>query len=277
MSCRVLKVSSSGYYRWCQQEEARKKKAAEEQRLTELVEKIFYGSNKAYGSPRVYDILLGLNEKCGVNKVAAIMRKNDLRSVRRLKYRPTTDSNHKLPVAPNLLMQDFSTNGINQIWLSDITDIKTRAGISYLAAVIDLHSRRAIGWHVSKRRDADLVVTALKMALQHRDTPENLVFHSDQGSQYASGKCLDLLKLHDITTSMSRRANCWDNSPMESFFATFKTEFYYQQDFKDHGEATLGIFYWMEATYNNTRIHTSIGRITPAEFERRLNLADSDV
>lgn len=208
--------------------------------------------------------------ECCRNTVAKCMRRAGIQANRRTKFRiSTTDSNHDSPIAPNLLEQDFSTEMLNQVWLTDITYIPTKEGFTYLAAFVDLHSRKIVGWKTSRHIDSNLVVAALDQALAFRTPEAGLIIHSDRGSQYASEHFRSRLDHHQLVQSMSRRGNCYDNAPMESFFKSYKTE-EAQQVYDTHEHATRGVSEYIEAFYNPIRLHSSLDYQSPIEFEQAI-------
>jgi putative transposase len=261
----MLKVSRSGFYSWLRRPES--PQSRETRRLTGLIRTIHQESRATYGSPRVHAELLSRGETCGENRVARIMRNNEIRSKRKRRFRKTTDSKHKLPVAPNLLDQNFNASRPNEIWLADITYIPTAEGWLYLATLEDLYSRLEVGYAMSDSLETQLVLDALQMALDRRPPPVGLIHHSDRGSQYASGDYQKRLKKYGIRSSMSGKGNCYDNAPMESFFATLKTEMVHHERFSTRAEARAMIFEFIEVFYNRTRRHSSLGYLSPAEYE----------
>jgi len=231
--------------------------------------KIIHREVKArYGSPRIHAELVSRGEPCCINTVAKLMRRLGVAAKTKRKFRCTTDSNHDRPVAENVVDRDFEPEAPNQVWTADVTYIPTREGWLYLAAVEDLYSRQVVGWSMSERIDSRLVVDALEMAVSRRLPGDNLVAHSDRGSQYASEHYRRLLSGHGITCSMSRRANCWDNAPMESFFASLKKELVHDEDYATREEARSSIFEYIEVFYNRVRRHSSLGYRSPVEYER---------
>jgi transposase InsO family protein len=266
LMCRVLEVSTGGYYQW-----RRRPPGARQERREALVAeiKVIHQEVKArYGSPRMHAELLARGQSCCVNTVAKVMRDNGIAAKTARKFRMTTDSNHGLPVADNLLGRQFDPPSANEAWVADITYIWTREGWLYLAVVEDLYSRMVVGWSMAERMMSRLVVDALAMAVQRRLPGEGLLAHSDRGSQYASEHYQRLLAEHGITCSMSRRADCWDNAPMESFFASLKKELVHGADFATRAEARAAIVEYIEVFYNNQRRHSSLGYVSPAEYER---------
>lgn len=265
--CETLEVSPAGYYAWRQ----RPRSAQDQRQDTLLVEmRAIHAEVKArYGSPRMHKELAARGHDCCVNTVARLMREHRIVAKTARKFRiTTTDSNHDLPVADNLLGRQFHPSGANEVWLADITYIPTREGWLYLAAVEDLFSRRVVGWSMADHMESRLAVDALEMAVQRRLPDEGLLTHSDRGSQYASEHYQLLLGKHGITCSMSRRADCWDNAPMESFFASLKKELVHDADFVTRAEARATIFEYIEVFYNGQRRHSSLGYVSPAEYEQ---------
>jgi putative transposase len=223
---------------------------------------------KRYGSPRIHAELVDRGQDCCVNTVAKLMRQNGIAAKTAKKFRCTTDSNHELPVADNLLDRQFNPSGANEAWVADITYIPTREGWLYLAVVEDLYSRRVVGWSMADHLESRLAVDALELAAQRRLPDEKLLAHSDRGSQYASEHYQRVLARHGITCSMSRRADCWDNAPMESFFASLKKELVHDADFATRAQARAEIVEYIEMFYNNQRRHSSLGYVSPAEYEQ---------
>jgi putative transposase len=265
--CEALGVCPAGYYAWRQ----RPRSAQQQRQDTLLVEmRAIHAEVKArYGSPRLHAELVARGHACCVNTVAKLMRDNDIRAKTARKFRVrTTDSDHDLPVADNLLDRQFDPPAANEVWLADITYIPTREGWLYLAAVEDLYSRRVVGWAMAEHRESRLVVDALELAVQRRLPEEGLLSHSDRGSQYASAHYQALLARHGIVCSMSRKADCWDNAPMESFFASLKKELIHGADFATRAAARAAIFEYIEVFYNNQRRHSSLGYVSPAEYEQ---------
>jgi putative transposase len=266
LMCRVLHVSPGGYYDW----RGRPASAKTERRAAPVVAiKAIHGEVKArYGSPRVHAELIARGKPCCVNTVARLMRSHGIAAKTKRKFRCTTDSNHHRPVAENVLNRRFEPAAPDLAWAADITYISTREGWLYLAAVEDLYSRRVVGWSMSDRIDSRLVVDALAMAIAARLPGAGLVSHSDRGSQYASEHYQGLLARHGIACSMSRRANCWDNAPMESLFASLKKELTRGEIFPTREEARSSIFEYIEVFYNRVRRHSSLGYRSPIDYER---------
>jgi len=266
-ACRVLKLSPSGYYAWCGRGVSARE--IEDARLIDKIRNIYDATSGVYGVRRIYRQLLADGENCSVNRVARLMRKCGLRAKRRRKYQVTTDSKHSFPVAENLLDREFFSAGPNQVWASDITYIWTQEGWLYLAAVIDLHSRMVVGWSMSERIDRSLVLDALSMAVGRRKPGPGLIHHSDRGIQYASNDYQAALKRHEMLCSMSHKGDCWDNAVAESFFSTLKTERVHHRLYRSRAEARRDIFEYIEVFYNRVRLHSTLGYLSPAQFECR--------
>lgn len=269
-ACGILCVSKSAYYDWLGNYEFHQAKTAKERELAQKVVNAFYHSRQTYGATRICQKLTKNNVPHNYKQVLEIMKVNDLvpRGVSRYKI-TTTNSNHKYKVFDNLLGRNFNASRPNQIWVGDITYIPTNEGWLYLATVIDLYSRRIIGYKMSNRMTKDLVIGALQKALKKRCYPKNVIVHSDRGSQYASNEYKAILAKHDLRGSMSRKGDCWDNAVAESFFATLKKEYVYQTEFTTRNQAQLGIFDYIEAWYNNERIHSYLNGDSPIEFEMK--------
>jgi putative transposase len=266
--CRVLEVSRSGFYAWRVRPES-----ARSQRHQELIaemEEIHADQDlKNYGSPRMRDELVSRGHTVSENTVARLMRAHGLRAAVSRKFRVTTDSKHSLPVAENVLDREFAQESADRVWVSDITYIWTREGWLYLACVLDAYSRKIVGWSMQERMTKELVLDALRMALGRRrpDSAGELLHHSDRGSQYASAAYRELLREENITCSMSRKGNCWDNALMESFFATLKKERVYQENYATRSEARASVFDYIERFYNRVRRHSALGNVSPEQFE----------
>lgn len=267
--CRVLGVSRSGFYAW----KKRPPSAAEQRRgeLTHEVRRIHAEVRQRYGSPRMHAELVARGRPCGVNFVAKLMRAAGITAKAKRRFVKTTDSNHPLPVADNVLDRRFEVPEPNAVWLADITYIPTREGWVYLAAVEDVFSRRVVGWSLSASMTSRLVVDALEMALGRRRPGEGLLAHSDRGSQYASEHYQRVLAGEGIACSMSGKGDCWDNAPMESFFASLKKELVHREDYATREHARASVFEYIEVFYNRVRRHSSLGFVSPAEYERTHN------
>jgi len=263
--CNVLDVSRSGYYAWLKRPESLRKK--ENSKLAARIKVIHARKRKIYGSPRIHKELNENGVKCSRNRVARIMKKEGIRAIVPRKYKATTDSKHNLPVAPNILKQDFDIKEPNKVWLADITYISTLVGWLYLAAVMDLGCRRIKGWAMSDRLTKELALDALKMAICNYPKTAGIIHHSDRGSQYASIEYQKLLKDNGLICSMSRKGNCWDNAPMESFFHTLKTEWVYGQKYNTRQEAKASLFEYIEIFYNRQRRHSALQYMNPCQYE----------
>lgn len=263
--CCVLGVSRSGFYAW--RGRGPSQRAIEERRLTERIVALHAQSDQTYGSPRVHEDLKDEGERTSRKRVARIMRENRLFSRHKRKFRLTTDSEHQFPIAENVLERNFEADEPNRKWVTDITFIPTAEGWLYLAIVIDLFSRRVVGWNMGKRLDRKLVIQALRMALNARAPQNGLMHHSDRGSQYASNEYRELLEAHAILASMSRKGNCWDNAVAESFFKSLKVERVYHRRYQTRKEAQADIFQYIEVFYNRRRRHSSLGYRAPVVFE----------
>ena len=266
--CEVLEVSRSGFYAWrCRPESQRSR---QHRKLITEIKKIHADRDmKSYGSPRIHRELLSRGIECCENTVAQLMHEHGLAARTRRKYKVTTDSAHSLSLAENVLNREFEQENPDRVWLADVTYIWTQEGWLYLAAVLDAYSRKVVGWSMSHRMPTSLVMDALRMALgRRRPQEDSLIHHSDRGSQYASQVFQDLLREHNITCSMSRRANCWDNAMMESFFATLKKERIHHESYETRESARQSVFEYIELFYNTRRRHSALGYLSPEEYER---------
>ena len=267
IQCRVLVVSRSGYYEWHRRPVSAR--AQRRESLTAAVRKIHVGYRQSYGSPRVHRELRACGEAVNEKTVARVMREAGIRAKSDRKFRvTTTDSNHTQPVAENVLNREFTAEKRNQKWVADITYIATLEGWLYLAAVIDLFTRKVVGWSMSQRIDSRLVVDALEMAVARELPDAGLVAHSDRGVQYASEHYQGVLTQHGIECSMSRKGNCWDNAPMESFFATLKKELVHHETYATREAARVSLFDDIEVFYNRERRHSALGYVSPFAFEK---------
>lgn len=269
----VMELKRSSYYEWETHELVRLQKLEAFKALEDEVGAEFVKKKKRYGATRITDSLNKRNVTCSYKKVSSIMHKLQLIPVGYKKFKvTTTDSNHRNRVFENLLARNFTVDKPNLAWVGDITYIRTDQGWIYLATVIDLYSRKVIGHSISSRMTKDLVISALLKALKSRGYPTNVIVHSDRGSQYASNEYKRILKQNNLHGSMSRKGDCWDNAVAESFFATIKKEYIYHTQFDTRVQAALGVFDYIEAWYNNERIHSHLERLSPNEFE----LANAD-
>jgi transposase InsO family protein len=263
--CRVLKVSRAGYYAWGKRPTAHH--AQEDQRLGLEIAAIYRENRGRYGSPRVHFELRERGHRTGRKRVARLMRTAGLRAREPRRFRCTTDSRHGLAIKQNLLDRQFTMPAANRGWVADITYLWTLEGWLYLAVILDLFSRRVVGWALNERLERGIVLDALNMALQHRHPPQGLLHHSDRGSQYASHDYQQLLAVHGIQSSMSRNGNCWDNAVAESFFATLKVELVYRSRWSTRTHARNEVFEYIELFYNRRRRHSALGYLSPDEFE----------
>lgn len=261
--CRALRVSVSGYYAACTRLPSAR--TQRQQSLTECIRAIHVASRSTYGAPRVHAQLNSQGENCSKNTVARLMREARIvpKTVRR--FRRTTDSRNT-KASPNLLGRVFTASSPNECWLTDMTFILTREGWLYLAVILDLHSRAVVGWAMRERLDRKLAMDALGMALERRGAAP-AILHSDQGTLYATATYRELLQERGIRQSMSRKADCWDNAPMESFFHTLKTELVVHCDYQTREQARSSLFEYMEVFYNRQRLHSTLDYKTPLEFE----------
>lgn len=268
--CDVLEVSRSGYYAWLRRKPSlRQQRAA---KLTAEIQQVHAASRQTYGSPRVHRALQAQGMKCSENAVAKLMRQCGMRSKRTKKFRVvTTDSRHGHPLAANTLARQFARDGINQAWVADITYVPTREGWLYLAAIVDLCSRKVVGWATADHLRTELVAKALQMALRERTPSGPLLHHSDRGVQYACDDYQELLAKHEIEGSMSRRGNCYDNAVMESFFSTLKQELVHHADYATREAARQSLFEYIEVFYNRQRLHSALDYVSPHSFEVSLN------
>lgn len=272
--CDAFGVSKSGYYQWRKRQEQPAGRRAEDLKLAEKIRHLHKESRGTYGAPRIQIGLRGLGQNHGRNRIARLMREHNLCGRQRRRYRlRTTDSQHDQPIAPNRLAQLSTPSGPNQIWVADITYIKTGQGWLFLAAILDLYSRQIVGWATGPNIDTALVLSAWKRALLRREPPAGLVFHSDRGVQYASLAYRSALEVAQAIASMSRQGNCYDNAIMEAFWSTLKLELIYRQpeEFATRQQAHAAIFDYIEVFYNRQRLHSSLGYRSPAQFEHANN------
>jgi len=266
--CQAFEVSPSGYYDWRHRQSEPGRRAQQDQKLKEQVLQIHRNSRKTYGAPRICASLRELGQRHGRNRINRLMREQNICGRQKRRFRAqTTDSNHAEPVAPNRLAAGPNPQRPNQIWAADITCVDTEQGWVYVAAILDLYSRRIVGWSVSSQINTALVLAALQMALCHRQPPAGLIFHSDRGVQYASLEYRQALAVAKLIASMSRRANCYDNAAMESFWSTLKLELIYRTEFADQDQVRQAVFDYIEVFYNRQRLHSALGYQTPAHFE----------
>ncbi|MDX2055223.1 MAG: IS3 family transposase [Polyangiaceae bacterium] len=263
--CRVLTVKPSAYYAWAKQPQSASERS--DLKLTGTVKEIFETSKERYGAPRVHLELSARGVNVSRKRIARLMKEAGLAAKSRKKFKHTTDSAHDNPISPNLLEQQFEVAEPNEVWTGDITYLWTQEGWLYLAVVIDLFSRRVVGWALSERMTASLVCNAFDMATALRVPPPGLIFHSDRGSQYASAAFRSMLQPYEVVQSMSRKGNCWDNAVTESFFASLKKELASDVPYPTRVSAKADVFEYIEVFYNRKRIHTFLGNLSPSTFE----------
>ena len=271
--CEGLGVSRSGYYAWQQREPSKRER--EDTELAQRIEEIHQGSRGTYGSPRIEAVLKGQGRRISRKRVMRLMRQSGLSARRRRRFRKTTDSKHDLPIAENVMARNFEVPAANTAWAGDITYIWTREGWLYLAVLLDLFSRRIVGWSMRENLERQLCLDALSMALKNRQPGPGLLHHTDRGSQYASNDYREVLKANGVVCSMSGKGDCWDNAVAESFFATLKAELVENADFATRREAMGAIFEFIEVFYNRQRLHSHLGYRSPADYEKVLTLEDA--
>jgi len=263
--CQVFSVTRSGYYAWRKRGKSRRKN--ENEQLLKTITDIFHGHHERYGYPRVWFELRLRGIFVSKGRVARLMKAAGLRSRRAKRFKQTTNSKHSLPIAPNRLNKNFKVDQPDCVWVSDITYIWTWEGWLYLAVILDLFSRQIVGWSINTMMTKELVLAALRQAIDRRKPDAGLIFHSDRGSQYASHKVRELLEKHRFVQSMSNKGDCYDNAVAESFFATLKLELVYPDFFRSRHEAKLEIFEFIEIDYNRRRIHSFLHYHSPTSFE----------
>jgi putative transposase len=266
LMCKVLEVSTSGYYAWRDRPPSKREMA--NRALTAKIQEEFKKSGETYGSPRIYQVMRKLGLMCSQNRVARLMSAADLKAKQTRRYRSTTKRNKADRAAPNILQRDFSAEAPNKKWVADITYIATQEGWLYLATILDLFSRRVVGWAMSPRMTSDLTLSALDMATRRCRPGRGLIHHSDQGSQYTDNKYQAVLAAHGIVASMNGVGTWYDNAPMESFFATLKSELVHHRAYRSRAEASPDVFYYIEAWYNRRRLHSALGYESPEVYEQ---------
>jgi putative transposase len=267
---RALQVSASGYYAWIGRTPSKRQKR--EARIAESVKKFHARSRQIYGYRKVYeDLVQEDGQSCSSELVRRIMQRNGLRSKVKRKFVATTDSGHSYNVAPNRLDREFKATEQDLKWVGDITYIRTREGWLYLCVIQDLYSKRIVGWSMAETIKSSLVCDAFKMALEHRRPEPGLLFHSDQGVQYAAEEYQELLSRNKVVCSMSRKGNCWDNACAENFFSRLKSEHIQDRVYATRYEARQDVFWYIEVFYNRSRRHAALGYVSPVAFEEQLN------
>ena len=269
--CAVMRVSRSGFYAWRGRPMCERKR--QDRRLTVEIRAYYRASRCQYGSPMIWEDLREAGIRVSRKRVERLMHEDGISPLKRRKFVTTTDSSHGWAVAPNVLDRAFRVSSLDAVWVGDITYIPTREGLLYLAVLLDLCSRRVVGWSTSESLAEELTLEALDRALFERRPQAGLLHHTDQGSQYASYEYQRKLKERGLVPSMSRKGNCWDNAPAESFFSTLKREAVPEESFITREQAKAALFDWIEVTYNRARRHGSIGRISPARFEAKIKQA----
>lgn len=265
--CRVMQVGRSGFYAWLGRPPSAR--ACADQSLAEKIDRAFRSSRGTYGSPRIRAQLNAEGVPVSKRRVARLMRRQGLCGLRKARFTPTTNSRHKLPIAPNLLARQFTATAPNRVWVTDVTCVWTLQGWLYLAVILDLFSRRVVGWAMSAHNDENLVLQALNMAVHRRRPARGLIHHSDRGSVYCGARYLAVLKAHGIQRSMSRKGDCWDNAVAENFFGTLKQELLFRRKLEPRLAVQTAIFEYLEAYYNLKRRHSKLGFLSPVDFEER--------
>ena len=271
LMCRALAVSAAGYYAWRSRPES--PRAVSARTVLSAIRVIHRESHETYGSLSIWDALVKQGHRIGEHRVARLMRQNGIRAKTVKKWRATTQSNHRLPVAQNTLNRQFMVEAPNRVWAGDLTSVWTTEGWLYLAVLLDLYSRRVIGWAMGHRLTVDLAEQALTMALVTRRPEAGLLHHSDRGSQYAASRYQQLLDAQGLVPSMSRKGNCWDNACVESFVGTLKRELVHHRHYATRDDATRDIFEYIEVFYNRQRRHSTLGYHSPAEYEAKTAVA----
>jgi transposase InsO family protein len=264
--CNELGVSRSGYY--ASRRRGPSERAKDEVLLVKQIKAVFTKSRTTYGSPRVQVELKSVGRSASRKRIARLMKTHGLVARCRKRFRRTTNSKHEFPVAENVLAREFTATAPDKAWVTDITYVWTREGWLYLAAILDVFSRRVVGWGMSERIDRQLCLDALQMAVRARSPKPGLIHHSDRGSQYASHDYRRALKKHEMVCSMSRKGDCWDNAVAESFWSTIKSELIDGTDYKSRKEARTSIFEFIEVFYNKERLHSHLGYLSPEKYEK---------
>lgn len=269
--CRVLRVSRSGYYDWRDRPESAR--CAGDRELLVHIRRLHIEARQAYGAVKTWRGLTVQGIACGKHRVARLRRMHDIQARRRRRFKASTYARVGRWAAPDLVRRDFRVDAPNRVWVGDVTFIETRAGWLHLAVLLDLYSRRVIGWSMSERNDVQLALAALQMALAYREPAPGLIHHSDRGAVYRSGEYRQLLETHGAEPSMGRKGDCWDNAVAESFFSTLKNELVHGMRFTDRDHARREIVSFMEGFYNRMRIHETLGYVSPVSFEQQVDVA----
>lgn len=263
--CRVLEVSASGYYAWRGRPES--PRARQDLDLVQNIQRIHNSSKQAYGTLKVHRALRDEGIVCGKHRIARLRRLHGIQTRRRRRFRITTHSKHQRWIAPNLLQRCFTAPAPDRVWVGDVTFIETRGGWLYLAVLLDLYSRKVVGWSMGDRNDLKMVQAALQMAIEHRQPAPGLIHHTDRGILYAAKDYRALMSDYGMAPSMSRKKDCWDNAVAESFFATLKNELLYGRDYRTRDQARAEVFEYIEVFYNRQRMHQTLGYRSPLAFE----------
>jgi len=265
--CRVLKVSRSGFYAWCHRAPSRRSLA--NQALLQRIREIHVSSRQAYGTIKTWEVLREMGERCGRHRVARLRRAHGIEANRLRRFRSRRAAYNSMPPAPNLLNREFQTKLADRVWVGDVTFIQTREGVLYLAVLLDLYSRRVVGWAMSSKINQPLVTDALQMAIERRQPAAGLIHHTDQGVIYAGSGYRAILQTHGMIPSMSRKGDCYDNAVAESFFASLKNELTWHRTFQSRDQARSAIFDYIEVFYNRQRLHQTLGYVSPARYEQQ--------
>lgn len=268
--CRLLGVARSGYYDWKGRGES--KRSQQDRELLARIEAIHQASREAYGALKTWRELRAHGIACGKHRVARLRQHAGIEARRKRRFRITVENHHTLPPAPNLVQRQFQAQSPNRIWVGDSSFIRTRQGFLHLAVLLDLYSRRIVGWGMGTSPNQELILSALEMALQQRRPPEGIIHHTDQGAIYAARVYREKLIRHGLQPSMSRRGNCYDNAVAESFFSTLKNELVHHCDFRTRDEARAAIFEYIEVFYNRQRRHQTLGYLSPVQFEQQIDV-----
>jgi putative transposase len=268
--CAVLSVSRSGYYGWRTRPESRR--SIEDRRLLQHIRAVHFRSREAYGAVKTWKVLNAAGVECGKHRVARLRREHAIETRRIRRFRAASEHRQLTPPAPNILERRFTVSAPNRAWVGDITYIPTGSGWLYLAVIVELYSRKVVGWAMSNRLTQDLAAAALSMAVEHRRPPKGLLHHTDQGAQYSATAYQARLVDLGITVSMSRKGNAWDNAVAESFFSNLKNELVHHRRFKNHEQARREIFDYIEIFYNRQRVHATLKYVTPEAYESRSNV-----
>ncbi|MGH8397953.1 MAG: IS3 family transposase [Gammaproteobacteria bacterium] len=265
--CRVLKVSRSGFYAWCSRPPSRRTLANAQ--LLHHIRQIHLASRQTCGAVKTWKILRTAGETCGRHRVARLRQRHGIEANRLRRFRSRYAAANTEPPAPNVLNRDFQASQPDRVWVGDVTFIPTREGMLYLAVLLDLHSRRVVGWAMSEKNNQALVTDALKMAIEYRQPAVGLIHHTDQGATYTSSAYRAILQTHGMIPSMSRKGDCWDNAVAESFFGNLKNELTWHHTFRSRDQARVAIFDYIEVFYNRQRLHQTLGYVSPAQYEQQ--------